>query len=152
MEKIPTPTQQEESVVLNIPLEKVWSLFWSKPLNTYAPKKVKEVKYLTGGPMKVGSILQITYNDGAKWDLLILEISDHRHSLVYQVVKAEPSTHVSSIVNLIKFKKVSKTNQTFVKWTTQFTNDADANAIADNKYKKLDFFDEAAEFIAKNKL
>ena len=152
MDKIPTPTQQEESCVLDINFEKAWTQLWTTSLAAIVPKKIKEMKYISGGPKKVGSTIQIVYMDGAKWDIMVVEISDHRHTLIYQVIKTEPTVKISSIVNIVKFRKVSTTNQTFMKWTTTFSNDADANAVQDNKYKKLDFFKEIAEYIAKNKL
>ena len=145
---IPTPTQQEKSTVIHLPLEKAWSLFRKLLLNKLAPKIIKEVKW-NGTPSKtVGAIFEVTYADGAKWELQIQEISDYKHSLIYQVVKTTPETKMSSIVNIVKFRSVSMTGETFVKWTTLFSNDVDANAIHDNKYKKQDFFKAVEAFVA----
>ena len=39
-------------------------------------------------------------------------------------------------------RQVTDDNTTFVEWVTEFSNDADANVIGDQKYKKLEFFSE----------
>ena len=37
-------------------------------------------------------------------------------------------------------KAVTDDNSTYVQWVTDFSNDADATVIFDQKYKKLEFF------------
>ena len=39
-------------------------------------------------------------------------------------------------------KEVSDEHHTFVEWITDFSNDADATVIADQRFKKLEFFAE----------
>jgi hypothetical protein len=42
----------------------------------------------------------------------------------------------------LSFEKVSDTNQSFLKWTTIFSNDAGIEVLQDQKYKKIEFFAE----------
>ena len=39
-------------------------------------------------------------------------------------------------------------NSTFVEWSTDFSNDADATVIFDQKYKKLEFFADMKKTLA----
>jgi hypothetical protein len=39
-------------------------------------------------------------------------------------------------------RHVTDDNTTYVEWTTDFSNDADATVITDQRYKKLEFFAE----------
>jgi len=106
------------------------------------PSKISGTTWVTGGPGQLDSTLKIDYVDGAHWTLRILEISDIRRTIGYEVVSAEPAHSVSSILGLIHLKPVTEDNTTFVEWTTDFSNDADVGVITDQKYKKLEFFTE----------
>ena len=46
-----------------------------------------------------------------------------------------------SINGEISHIQVTDIYSNFIKWTTDFSNDIDANVIQDQKYKKHDFFD-----------
>jgi hypothetical protein len=71
-----------------------------------------------------------------------LELSDIRRTVGYEVVATEPAHSVSSILGTIHLRPVTEDHTTYVEWTTDFSNDADANVISDQKYKKLEFFSE----------
>ena len=46
----------------------------------------------------------------------------------------------TSIQGQISLRPVTDNDATYVQWVTEFSNDADATVIADQKYKKLEFF------------
>lgn len=46
----------------------------------------------------------------------------------------------SALEGEIKLQEVTDTSQTFITWTTTCSNDADAQVMQDQKYKKLEFF------------
>jgi hypothetical protein len=50
----------------------------------------------------------------------------------------EPALPVSSVLHTFSLKKVTAANQTFIEWSTDFSNDAGAEVILDSKFKKLD--------------
>ena len=137
---VPVSTHQVESTVLPIELEKAWGSFKTLQLEKLVPQRVKSTTFTTGGPNQLDSIIKIEYVDGAKWELRVNEISDVKHTLGYQVLSTEPAHQVTSIQGSIHLRAVTDDNTTFVTWSTDFSNDADATVIFDQKYKKLDFF------------
>jgi len=96
-----------------------------------APGKVKSTHFETGGPNQLDSVVKIEYADGAKWHFRINEISEVRHSLGYEVLSTEPAHQATSIQGLIILRSVTSNNRTFIEWQTDFSNDADAQVIAD---------------------
>ena len=46
----------------------------------------------------------------------------------------------SALEGEIKLQEVTDSSQTFITWTTTCSNDADAQVMQDQKYKKLEFF------------
>lgn len=69
-------------------------------------------------------------------------MSDLRHSFGYQVLSTEPAHSATSIQGYVQLRGVTDDNTTYIEWQTDFSNDADAAVIADQKYKKLEFFAE----------
>ena len=88
----------------------------------------------------VGSNVAITYSDGSRWEVNVSEISDKYHRMCFEVVNAEPNVQCSSIQTEIQLHSCTYENSTCIRWTTEFSNDADANLIQDQKYKKHEFF------------
>ena len=125
-----------------MPAERAWAQFKGLKLEQLVPGKVKATTWVTGGHGQLDSTLKVDYVDGASWTLRILELSDIRRSIGYEVVATEPPHSVSSILGTITVRPVTEDSTTFVEWATDFSNDADANVITDQKYKKLEFFTE----------
>ena len=117
-------------------------MFKSFQLEKVVPGKVQSTSFTSGTAGQIDSVLEIVYTDGAKWELRINEISELRHSVGYQVLSTEPSHQVTSIQGQIVLKAVTDDGTTFVEWNTDFSNDADATVISDQRYKKLEFFAE----------
>jgi hypothetical protein len=137
---VPTSTTQSESCVIPVSIEKSWGVFKSFKLDKVLPTHLKSSEFVSGGPNQLDSVVRLTYADGAVWQLRINEISDVKHTLGYQVISTEPAHQVTSIIGRFKFHPVTDENQTFLEWTTEYSNDVDANVIIDQKYKKLEFF------------
>ena len=91
--------------------------------------------------------MKVVYKDGASWLIRINEISEIRHTIGYEVLSTEPAHTATSIQGLIILRAVTSCDSTFIEWQTDFSNDADAQVIADQKYKKLEFFTELAHAI-----
>ena len=137
---VPVSTHQVESTVLPVPIQKAWGIFKTLKLEHIVPQRVASTEFTSGGPNQLDSVVKITYLDGAVWELRINEISDVKHTLGYQVLATEPAHQVTSIQGQIHLRAVTDDSSTYVQWTTDFSNDADAGVIFDQKYKKLEFF------------
>ena len=69
-----------------------------------------------------------------------MELSELHQFITVQLIAAEPKIHASSQINTIRLYKVTDNDTTFITWETDFSNDADAEVIEDNKFKKKEFF------------
>ena len=94
---IPVSTHQSESAVLPIPAGKAWGFFKKFHLEAFIPNKVKATTFTTGAPGQLDSVIKIDYTDGASWEIRIIEISDLRRSIGYEVISTEPAHQVTSI-------------------------------------------------------
>ena len=94
---IPVSCHQSESTVLPIPLDKAWHIFKHFKLENVVPGRVKSTNFTTGGPGQIEAVVKIDYNDGANWEIRILEISDLRHTIGYEVISTEPAHTATSI-------------------------------------------------------
>ena len=140
---IPTSCTQTESTVLAAPIDKVWTKFSGFAFDKLAPGQVTSTAYESGCEGQVGSIINVVYNDSDKttWKLRITEYSERNHTLAYELLAAEPAHNATSVQGEIKLQAVTTPeSQTFVAWTTEFSNDADLAVISDQKYKKQEFF------------
>ena len=69
-------------------------------------------------------------------------MSERNHTLAYELIMAEPAISVSSIVGELSFVAVTDTDETFLTWTTEYSNDVDADFMGDVKWKKRDLFND----------
>ena len=145
---IPVSTHQVETSVIPVKIDKAWEMFKELALEKVVPGKITATKFTSGGPGQIGSTLEIHYADDAKWELRINEISEVNHSVGYEVLSTEPAHHVTSIQGQISLQAVTEDGTTFLRWATDFSNDADANVITDQRYKKLEFFAELKKNLA----
>eukprot|EP00542_Grammatophora_oceanica_P018966 CAMPEP_0194049516 /NCGR_PEP_ID=MMETSP0009_2-20130614/30727_1 /TAXON_ID=210454 /ORGANISM="Grammatophora oceanica, Strain CCMP 410" /LENGTH=154 /DNA_ID=CAMNT_0038695695 /DNA_START=54 /DNA_END=518 /DNA_ORIENTATION=- len=139
---VPTSCIQVESTVLPAPIAAVWKVFRPFKLEDLAPEQVTSTVATTGEAGQVASNILISYANGGVWEIRITEISDRNYTLAYEVIGSEPAMTCTSVEGELAFIKVSDSDETFLKWTTIFSNDADAQVVEDQKYKKLDFFKE----------
>jgi len=137
---VPTSCIQTESTVLPVAIDKCWKSFREFKLDQVAPEYVTATETTSGDPGTVASVVKVTYKNGGVWECRLTELSDRNYTVAYEVVATEPAMTYTSAEGEIVLDKVSETNETFLKWTTTFSNDADAQVMADQKYKKLDFF------------
>ena len=148
MSSIPTSCFQEESTVLSAPVDAVWNKFREFKLDAVAPAYVIKTETISGQAGHVGSVVKVTYKNGGAWECRITELSDRNYTIAYEVIGAEPEMSCTSFEGELMFARVTDGNATFLKWTTLFSNDADAQVISDQKYKKLEFFAEFKKNVA----
>jgi len=135
---IPVASHQYESIYINCPSDKVWGMIRNFQLDQMCPEWVREVTWVEGEPGKVGSSVKLTFQEGAQWTYRILEVSDIRRTLAYELVMADPASNMTAYQAVLKVFKETINNKAFVIWETDFSNDAKAEVIMDNKYKKVD--------------
>mmetsp|Transcript_53516 Transcript_53516/g.61405 ORF Transcript_53516/g.61405 Transcript_53516/m.61405 type:complete len:150 (+) Transcript_53516:29-478(+) len=140
MVSVVSSTHQFESTVVKAPLGKVWEGFRELRFETLFPSTVTKTEFTEGKAGLLESVVKITYKDGSTWSYRINELSDLNHHIAFELVEAEPKATVTSIHHHIKLLRVTDDNSTYIRWETDFSNDADANVIQDSKFKKVDYF------------
>merc|ERR1712037_90208 len=107
-----------------------------------------------GDKSAVGGTRTINYADGTKQTVLIVELSDLRSSVTYTVTASEPAVSYTSASHTISVKEVSnpaddKIPQSFVEWTSDYSNDAKISVIEDSRFKKKEGFKAMKAFFGK---
>ena len=139
---VPTSTNNTESTVLAKPIADLWPMFKAVEFDKLAPGKVESSSWTDGSAGTVGGLVELTFKNGSKWTYQITEVSDKNHSVSYRVVFAEPAMEASSLEGDIQLMRITDDDTTFIQWSTDFSNDADAEIMQDQKYKKQEFFAE----------
>merc|ERR1712187_904818 len=101
---------------------------------------VSATEWTDGEAGRVDSTVKVSYTNGATWYLRVTELRERNHTLAYELIMAEPSISVSSIVGELAFEAVTDSDQTFMRWTTEYSNDVDADFMGDARWKKRDLF------------
>ena len=139
---IPCTCTNTESCVLPANLETVWSKVRYWKLEELAPGMISSTEWTDGAAGRVDSTVKISYTNGAHWFFRVTELSERNHTLGFELVAAEPAISVSSIVGEISCEAVTDSDQTFFRYSTEYSNDCDAEFIADARWKKRDLFAE----------
>jgi hypothetical protein len=135
-----TSCHQVESTVLGAALETVWDNLKTFQFHKFLPTHIKSVKFTNGSQTEVGSVFDVEYVDRSVWTFRVLEISEVRHTIAYELIGANPNAEFTSMITVIKLLKVTDNNLTYVSWETDFSNDVNSHIVQDQKFKKLDYF------------
>jgi hypothetical protein len=135
-------TYQVESACIDYPVDKVWDYLKSFEFDKVFPTNVKSVKFTQGGPNEVGSVFEIVFKDGKSFEKRILEISEVKRKLVWEVISACPDSSFSSMLTIVKVSKVTEDNTTFLTWETNYSNDVNTSVLASEKNRKFENFND----------
>ena len=144
-----TSCHQVESCVLDAPVGSVWEALRTLDFSKYTPASVKSTKFTSGSSNEVGSVFTVEYTDGSTWTFRVVEISESRRTLSYELLSAEPETTFSSLQVTLRLYKVTENDSTFVTWESDYSNDVNTHVLQDGKYKKLDAFKELKKAFSK---
>ncbi|KAI8323456.1 Bet v1-like protein [Martensiomyces pterosporus] len=124
-----------ESRVIKAPVEKVWDALRSQDFKFWSiVKSVEQPASAT----EVGSTRKVAFNDGTVQQYRLVEFSELKHSLTYEIVESEPAVPVLSAQHTIHVLRVSADDTAFVQWSSDFSSDGSSAAVQDSKYKKLE--------------
>ena len=132
-----------ESTVVNSTVDKVW-----EAVRDLDFKWSSLVSSSQGGDGKVGGIRTVSYKDGMKQTVKLVGLDDQKHTVTWDLVESEPAVPYLSCIHTIHLKRVTDTNQTFLEWTTDFSQDAGQEAVQDCRFKRLEAFKELKALFA----
>jgi hypothetical protein len=136
---VPASTSVRESIVLESHINVVWNLISTFNFSWW--DLVDRVTFEgSGKATNVGSIANFAFKDGVQWTVQIVEYSNIKNFITFEVIQASTPLPFSSAIHTISATRVTASDTTFVQWVTDFSNDATAAVIADSAYKKLEAF------------
>ncbi len=144
-----TSCHQTESCVIPACIGDVWEQIRAFNFSKLFPSYVKNVKFVDGNCNSVGSLFTFEYVDGSVWTFKLLEISESRRVISFDLISAEPEVGYSSMMTVFRFNRVTDTNETYFAWESDYANDVNAHAVQDAKFKKLEAFKDIKNFYTK---
>ena len=143
-----TSTHQTESAIIEQPISKVWEALKSFDFHKYFPSMVKSLTFSCGSAKEVSSIFDIEFSDNSIWTFGLLEISESKRKISYELIESKPEVIFTGVYNTIKLIKVTDNNSTYIEWSNNFTNDVNSHVILDCKYKKLGCFEDMKKYFS----
>jgi len=143
-----TSTHQTESSVVDKPISKVWEELKLFNFEKLFPTNVKSLKFTGGNCNDARGVFDLTYSDGSVWSYGILEVSDQKRKISFELIEATPEVSFTSVQHTIKLIKVTAENNTFIEWSSDYTNDVNSHIIQDSKYKKLECFADMKKYFS----
>uniref|UniRef100_A0A7S3UM32 Bet v I/Major latex protein domain-containing protein n=1 Tax=Oxyrrhis marina TaxID=2969 RepID=A0A7S3UM32_OXYMA len=147
----PNPGYVKESAVINAPLEAIWSMI--APMTFKFCSNIAQSKKNEDDSSTLGQYT-IAYTDNTVQTVRMTSMSEghsDKRSVGFELVQSEPAVSYTSVMHLITLTAVTHTQggpQTFVEYSSDFSTDADTEAIQDSKYKKIEFFQDLQKAVA----
>ncbi|KAJ2512614.1 hypothetical protein GGI11_000701 [Coemansia sp. RSA 2049] len=139
-------TQNTESCVINAPVDKVWEVLRKQDFKFWSIVKTVELPESTS---EVGGVRITTFNDGTVQKHRLVEYSELKRSLTYELIDSVPPVTTLSAQHSFRVYPVTSNDSAYVQWRSTFSSDDSVAAVADSKYKKLDALAELAKSLEK---
>jgi len=133
--KVPVSTHVCESAIVSAPLDEVWSVF--RNLDFGFSDMISGGELIHGDcATQIGSVHKLHFVDGSDWEIQLMQLSDLKHRLGFQLLSRNDGVNCSSCQHIVTLKPVTSAGSTFVEWTVDYSNDADAATIMDTQFKR----------------
>jgi len=96
----------------------------------------------------VGGIRRVTYTDRTIQTYRLLELSDANRAISFELVTSTPSVTYMASNTTWKLKRITHDNTTLFESVTDFSKDASAAVVTDQKYKKLEQFRDLRAYLS----
>lgn len=141
-------TRVWESAIINAPVAECWDLI--RPLDfKFNPLVSRTVVEGKACPSDVGSVRTVTYKDGTTQKIKLVELSDLKRQVSWDLIESNPAIKVLSVSWTVRLRPVTMTTSTFVEWTVDFSSDAKTDVVEDAKYKAKEAFRALAAAVKK---
>merc|ERR1719219_362770 len=108
---------------------------------------------VTGDESAVGSTRMVHYNDKTSQTIRVVELSNLSSTVSWIMIASEPAVAYTSATHTISVKAVTNPSgggaESFVEWTTDYSNDAKISLIEDSRHKKKEAFKALKAYVAK---
>ena len=137
-----------ETTIIDAKIDDVWSSIRSATFEFLSNVKSTEIVPRDSSKRSVGINRKIIYHDGTSQLIQITEVSQLTRSIAYSIISSEPSISYTSANHEISLIEVTNSDQTFIEWTTNFSNDASLEVIEDSRFKKKEGFKDLKEYLS----
>merc|ERR1719413_18514 len=131
---------QYSSTVIEAPAETVYDLIKSLSFKWMHTVSKTEADAETG-------TTNICYSDNTIQKIRQLGYSALDMSVSWEVIESEPAAPTFSAVHTIQCHRITTSNECFMSWSTDFSNDCTVAVVEDAKWKKADAFQQLQDFL-----
>jgi len=123
-------TTARASVVIHVPIEKVWDAVRVFDFPSRLISTVKHTELLDGArPTEVGALRTLKWSEGETVTQRLLELSDLERRVVWETVAAEPSSEVTAAITTLQAHRITESNSTLLSWSAEFSADTKGDFI-----------------------
>lgn len=110
-------TSARASVVVPVPIEKVWAAVRSFTFPATLISTIESAEMLDGaGPTAVGASRKLKWKSGEVQVQRLLELSDIERRCVWETTHAEPDHEVSAAISTLQAHRITENNSTLLTW------------------------------------
>jgi hypothetical protein len=139
-ESLPLACFTAESCVVKCPVNVVWDCLKQSKFDKILPSSITSCKVVSGNCCELGMVISEDFTNGENMSFRLVEISELRHTLSFEVIDSTSQLPFSSMVTTIKMKQITEDNTTFICWETVFSNDVSVDVIRLRKERVLSYF------------
>ncbi len=139
----------KESCIIRCPIGTVWEAFKSFQFEKLSPSLITSTQINSGNPCQVGCTYQVKYKDGSVVTYMIVEISELKRSISFEMIECEPKQNFSSMLTTIRFCKVTMDDSTYFSWEGKFSNDVTNDMIQSKRDKVHHLFKDMVSYFEK---
>lgn len=144
---VPVSTHVQESAVVCAPQDSVWAVL--RGLDFGFDPLIKGGELIQGdSATEVGSVQRIWFHDGSEWSIQLSALSDREHTVEFELLSRTDGVVCSSCLHSIRLLPVTTAGSTFVEWSVDFSNDADAAVIIDAQFKRKEALEALQSYFA----
>eukprot|EP00658_Telonema_sp_P-2_P054507 TRINITY_DN43362_c0_g1_i2.p1 TRINITY_DN43362_c0_g1~~TRINITY_DN43362_c0_g1_i2.p1 ORF type:complete len:531 (+),score=150.19 TRINITY_DN43362_c0_g1_i2:174-1766(+) len=136
-QRVPMSTHVRESAIVSASIDSVWNAV--RVMDFGFDPMVAGGELVDGeAATQVGAVHTLHFKDGTEWTLQTSGLSDQKRVLSFELLARTDGVECSSCQHSIRLTPVTLSNSTFVEWTVDFSNDAEAQVLMDCQYKRQD--------------
>eukprot|EP01132_Coremiostelium_polycephalum_P001226 gene1226-1549_t len=123
-------TRAFASSIINVDIEQVWKVLREF---TFPAKVISTIDSVVmennDAPTTVGAVRTLKWKTGEIRKSRLLEVSDLRYTVSWELIESVPETEVTASISTIKLTRISESNHTLVSWEGEFSSDVKNDVI-----------------------
>lgn len=126
------------SAIVKEDIEALWNQLQTMDFS-WMPHLVECINENKGEAVKIDDLRTLKFDDGTVQIIAIRGLDSYDHTAMWELVSSDPAVSYSGAIYAVHLVKVTMTGETFMQFTSEFTNDASAAVMMDQKFKLEDY-------------